>query len=233
MSGISVLRSSCLVAAMAALLVSSSSCTLTQLKESNRRLKEANERLVSRYNQLEQDVAELERQLQSRDEEIARLRDRGDSAPKTAIVTASMSATKEFTDMGLEAEKTDEGTVVRLDHAVFFPLGKATLSSEGKRILSQVSRILNTRHAGKLIRVEGHTDDTPIRKVRNLYPTNWELSTARACSVVRYLVESGNVSPHRVYPAGFAYYRPREAGSSARSKSRNRRVEILILDESA
>jgi chemotaxis protein MotB len=81
-----------------------------------------------------------------------------------------------------------------------------------------------------MVRVDGHTDDTPIRKVRHLYPTNWELSSARACTVVRYLVDRGQVSARRIYPAGFSYYRP---VSSARAKEQNRRVEITVLHENA
>jgi chemotaxis protein MotB len=94
---------------------------------------------------------------------------------------------------------------------------------------------VNDEYTGRTLRVDGHTDDTPIRKVRNLYPTNWELSTARACTVVRYLVEKGNVSAGRIYPAGFSYYRPLRRGGSANARKENRRVEITILnhDDSA
>jgi len=72
-----------------------------------------------------------------------------------------------------------------------------------------------------------------VRKVKNQYPSNWELSTARACSVVRYLTDNGSVSPRRVYPAGFANYKPVAGARSPVAREKNRRVEILILHEKA
>jgi len=212
-------------------LALSSGCAMKQLQETNRRLKESNDRLVTRYNKLEQDLAAMESELADKNRDAATLRDKLDGKETPAPV--SESPVDEIEVLGLESETTAWGTVVRLDHSVFFPLGKATLSTQGKRILARLSRIINSRYASKLIRVEGHTDDAPVRKMRHLYPTNWELSTARACSVVRYLVQSTGVSPHRIYPAGFSYYRPRGGEAGRRSKGRNRRVEILILNENA
>ena len=100
----------------------------------------------------------------------------------------------------------------------------------GQKILDKVAHVMNRDFPNNMVRVDGHTDDTPIRKVRNLSTTNWELSSARACTVVRYLVDRGHVSAKRIFPAGFSYYRPVATG---RSKSQNRRVEITVLAENA
>jgi len=212
----------------------SSGCNLAELRDSNRRLKEENARLLIQANQLEQNLVIKEEELNRRNSEIARLESQLDSALRSPVAEATpparSRAPQEFEDMGLEAGTSALGTWVRLDSAVFFALGKADLSGKGKRQLDTVAGILRSRYGTNRIRVEGHTDDTPVRKVKHLYPTNWELSSARACSVVRYLVSKG-VIPDRIYPAGFSKYRPASHGKSANSRKKNRRVEILILNQ--
>ena len=220
------------VSAVACVLLSSG-CTLTKLKDENKRLTEANGKLRDKYGRLEKDYADIEGELAEKNREVAGLKDRLGAGERSRFGSGngSQSSADDFRRLGLESETTAQGTVIRLDQAVFFSLGKASLSSKGKRILSQISGILNSRYDSNTIRVEGHTDDTPVRKVKHLYPTNWELSTARACSVVRYLVQKGGVSPYRVYPAGFSFYKPRARGTTSKSRSKNRRVEILILNQ--
>jgi chemotaxis protein MotB len=97
--------------------------------------------------------------------------------------------------------------------------------------LKNVAHRLNSSYRANLIRVEGHTDDVPVNKVRDKYPSNWELSTARACAVVRYLVDQASLSPRRIYPAGFSSYKPIVAAKTTSARRTNRRVEILILNE--
>ena len=213
----------------------SSGCNLAELRDSNRRLKEANERLIVQKNQLEQELALRQQEFGSSSDELARLRSQLDSALRTPIAAAPersqpAPAPEEFRDLGLESGRTAQGTWVRLDSAVFFALGKASLSGNGQRQLDRLAGILGARYGANRIRVEGHTDDIPVRKVKHVYPTNWELSSARACSVVRYLVNKG-VSPNRIYPAGFSKYRPRLQGTTADARKKNRRVEVLILNE--
>ena len=212
----------------------SSGCNLAELRDSNRRLKEANERLIVQKNQLEQELALHQQSTGSKDAEIARLRSQLDSVLRTPVATTPeripAPAPDEFRDLGLESGQTAQGTWVRLDSAVFFALGKASLSGQGKSQLNRLVGILESRYGANRIRVEGHTDDIPVKKVKHVYPTNWELSSARACSVVRYLVDKGG-SPHRIYPAGFSKYRPRLQGTSSSARKKNRRVEILILND--
>lgn len=221
-----VIRSRLVLSSLISTAVFLVGCTTTDLQRTNQRLTEANNRLVSENNRLEQELARAERDLSVRTRELAGLEDHVDQIGRKSDTPAGG-----FEQLGLESESTLEGTVVRLDAAVFFPLGKAALSSEGRKILARVARLLQGEYGNRVIRVEGHTDDLPVRKVRHLYPSNWELSTARACSVVRHLVQSGSINPHRIYAAGYSHYRPRVDGSSASARRKNRRVEILILDD--
>lgn len=226
-----------LVALLGSMGVFSSGCALSELKNTNRRLKEANDDLVSKYNRLEQELAALSRENGDKEKEIARLQDllavgapatRPEPPIEKPAAILSRAESGDFAREGFESGTSSEGTWVRLDTAVLFPLGRAELADKGTRVLDRVVQILRTKYSSRTIRVEGHTDSTPIRKVKTQYPTNWELSTARACAVVRHL-ESRGVQPQRIYPAGFSFHKPRAAGDTASSREANRRVEILIL----
>lgn len=212
-----------------------SGCALTELKNTNRRLKEANDRLVSRNNRLEQEVIQYTQQLDARDQEIARLQNLLQEARNntTRVVNVQPASVRlPEIDPMVETGTSREGTWVRLPNEVLFPLGKATISASGQRILDRVVAVIRREFPGRKIRVEGHTDDIPIKKSKDRFPTNWELSTARACSVVRYL-ESSGLSPKSLYAAGYSYHKPKAAGKSASARRANRRVEILVLNEDA
>jgi chemotaxis protein MotB len=118
------------------------------------------------------------------------------------------------------------GVVVSIREAGSFPTGSADLSSVARVVLERVASTMATaRHA---IRVEGHTDDVPIRSGR--FSSNWELSTARATAVVDFLIQSG-LSPDRLSAAGYGEYRAREPNDSDSNRARNRRVDIVILND--
>jgi chemotaxis protein MotB len=103
---------------------------------------------------------------------------------------------------------------------ILFPSGEAELSPHGKEVLSKVGGVLKGL-ADQQILVGGHTDDRPIHNEK--FPSNWELSAARAVNVARYLVETVGVDPHRVVAAGYSEYHPR--GTVRRQ---NRRIELLL-----
>jgi flagellar motor protein MotB len=236
---------------VALLGLSGSGCALQNLKDANRRLKESNDRLISENNRLEEELAALQRKL-GEGGAVSPANGRGSpeemearkgvaSAPGRNGAASSADPKKGsakgfedelLIDSNVEVSRTSQGIRLRIPDQVFFPLGQATLSVKGQGILDKVARVINGKDfSSKMVRVDGHTDDTPIRKVRHIYPTNWELSSARACTVVRYLVDRANVNARRIYPAGFSYYRP--VSSTRGTKSQNRRVEITILNENA
>ncbi len=219
--------------ALCAVLVSSpfygSGCGLERLKDANRRLKEANDRLIAENNRLEEELAALQRQMAARD--------RATATPVPAVAADPSSsgavpidATLATIDPDVNVKRVPEGIRITIPERVFFALGQASLSARGRATLDRVAEIIRRSYPTRTIRVDGHTDDIPISKVRHKYPTNWELSTARACVVVRYLIDKG-VDPRRIYPAGFAYYRPVSTGKTSEARSQNRRVEITVLDE--
>jgi chemotaxis protein MotB len=118
------------------------------------------------------------------------------------------------------------GLVIRLlTDRVLFDSGAAELKPPALPVLAQVAQILRTK-ATQPVMVEGHTDTVPIHG--SLFPTNWELSTARASRVVRALIDGG-VPPARLSAAGYSALHPITTNGTASGRSRNRRVEIVLL----
>ena len=121
-------------------------------------------------------------------------------------------------------------TVNILDR-VLFDSGEADLKPGGEAVLLKVAAILS-QHPNLKVHVIGHTDNVPIRaSARNRFPSNWELSTARATAAVRFLTEKAGVDPRRLGAVGYGEFRPVADNSTAEGRARNRRIAITILSE--
>jgi chemotaxis protein MotB len=117
-------------------------------------------------------------------------------------------------------------TTVKLKDKILFASGSATIGAEGKEALRKVADALRGMQ-GKLVRVEGHTDNVPT-VATGPFPTNWELSTARALAVVHFL-QDGGVDPTRMSGAGFSEYQPIAPNDTPDGRSQNRRIEIVLV----
>ncbi len=118
---------------------------------------------------------------------------------------------------------------VKLQEEILFDSGSAVVKPEGQQLLTEIAAVLQEiGDRGTL--VEGHTDDVPIRGVlAQRFPTNWELSAARALSVVRFLQEVGGVDPVRLSAAGYGEHRPAVPNDSVENRARNRRIELKLV----
>ena len=118
---------------------------------------------------------------------------------------------------------------------VLFPAGEATLSDEGEAQIARVTQLLDQISAeippeiDWIIRVDGHTDSQPLSGLGR-YRDNWELSQARALSVVRYMVDDLGFAANRLLPAGFADTRPVSTGTSPEALAQNRRIELKLTE---
>lgn len=122
----------------------------------------------------------------------------------------------------VEVSSDERGAIITISDVVLFPPGKARMSLEGTRVIRQVFDLLNQFHYD--VKIEGHTDDTPIRTAR--FPSNWELSASRAADVARMFVESG-FSPENLSIEGLAQFRPRLPNTNAANRASNRRIEVV------
>ena len=151
-------------------------------------------------------VVTLQRDLEAIDRELEGLRGSGLSRGDVAV------------------EVNREGIVISIYGNLLFDSGKATINYGALDVLRRIARIIGSSLYP--IRVEGHTDNIPI--VTELYPSNWELSSARATAVVRYLIDSG-VNPQRAQAVGYGDTRPLNENADREQRARNRRVDIQLL----
>ncbi|MDD5115794.1 MAG: OmpA family protein [Candidatus Omnitrophica bacterium] len=134
---------------------------------------------------------------------------------------------KEINDKQIKLEMMEKGLVITVVGDLLFDSGKAKIRPEAYPLLNKVSGILKDNMAQFDVGIEGHTDNVPI-KVSG-WKSNWELSTARALSVLHYLVNEQGISPERLSAIGYGEYRPVASNETAAGRKQNRRVEIVIL----
>ena len=118
-----------------------------------------------------------------------------------------------------------EGLVMRLSEHTLFESGVASISPQALALLEKIGMIVakTTYH----IRIEGHTDDVPIHTT--VFPSNWELSTARAVNVLRYFIEHHHINSKRLAAEGFGEYHPLVANDTLENRAQNRRVEVIFI----
>lgn len=119
------------------------------------------------------------------------------------------------------------GLVIRLNNAIFFDSGSAAIKSEHEDSLTVVANMINS--LDNYIRIEGHTDNIPITS--EIYPSNWELSSARAASVVQLFINKCDFSPDKLVAVGYGEYKPVEDNSTSEGRMKNRRIDIIVLSE--
>ena len=123
----------------------------------------------------------------------------------------------------VDAEQDKDGVRIRMDGALVFPPGSASISPDAIPFLDHVAKVISESTADVV--VEGHTDNTPMRS--SLFPSNWELSAARAAAVVRFF-ESRGIPGFRLQAVGYGDTRPISENFTEEGRRKNRRVEILI-----
>lgn len=124
---------------------------------------------------------------------------------------------------------TRRGLVVSLKEAGFFDSGSAAIKPAGYQLLNTIIEAM-AQYSNPL-RVEGHTDNVPISTAQ--FPTNWELSSARATNVLRYMLKNYEVAPNTVSATGYGEYRPTADNTTAEGRAKNRRVDIVLLSSTA
>lgn len=124
------------------------------------------------------------------------------------------------------ANRTERGVVLVLQEQVLFDPGEANLIGDSHEFLNKVGELLT--NLPNMVKVEGHTDDVPMNSYR--YPSNWELSAARASSVIKFFIENHKIDSSRFIAVGYADTRPIVSNSDSENRKKNRRVEIIISD---
>lgn len=181
-------------------------------------------RIAKEREQLQQEQAQLtaslEQERAAKEEEIKRL-------TKTQE-ELSRSLQDEIAKGNITIQQVRDRLTINMVDRVLFDSGQAHIKPAGIKVLKQVGDVLN-KITDKQIRIEGHTDTVPISaKLQDRFKTNWELSTARATTVVRYLIDQGGVDRQYLSAVGYAETRPIAANDSEEGRSSNRRIEIVL-----
>ena len=127
---------------------------------------------------------------------------------------------------GIKVTVHQKGIMLQLSDRILFEAGQAELVPESKKLMEHVGTIVS-QYPTYNLRIDGHTDNTPIRTSR--YPSNWELSTSRAVNVARYLLDKHLITGERLQAAGFSEYHSRFPNDSLENRAGNRRVELLFF----
>ena len=157
---------------------------------------------------------------------------KGELSPALSVAMKNIQAelekalAPEIRNRVVEVKARREGLVVSLREIGFYEAGSAMLRPTSKDAIDRLAQVLQIRTES--LRIEGHTDNTPIHNQR--FTSNWELSTARASELIKVFIEKYAFEPRRLSASGFAEYHPVSPNDSPEGRSRNRRVDIVILN---
>jgi flagellar motor protein MotB len=183
--------------------------------------------LQTRYNSLQAGYSACREQVGQVEQEKADLLAREEKAKATYEQLMS-ELQKEVSEGQIAIQQFEDKLTLNVAEKIFFDSGSAELKPRGKAVLVKVGHIVKGL-TDKVIRVEGHTDNVPISKsLQATYRTNWELSAARATTVVRFLQEHAGVPPQMLMAAAFGEYRPIAPNDTPANRQKNRRIEIAL-----
>ena len=184
-----------------------------------------------KYMPLDKKISDFKQENLLLAEELGRLKEMVKQTEKKD--TTAMPIKEEFKELleGINITGTDEQLKIILPGKKLFPPGSVEISKEGKELLKQLGNILK-RLKNRRILIEGHTDNSRISgTLKKKYPTNWELSAARAVKVVRFLIEEIGIDPKRIAAIAYGEYHPIADNSTSDGRAKNRRIVVTLLRE--
>ena len=191
------------------------------LQQRNRILLDENRRLIEAVDDLKFELQQEKMTVQKKEREISEL----DKTRKE--IESDLKEQIEQKDIKLE--EIEGKLKVTFVDKILFDSGSVNIKPEGKKVLLKLTDSFRADKDQNIV-VEGHTDDVQIGSaLSDRFPTNWELSAARATAVTRFLQEEGNIEPERLTASGFSFYRPVADNETEAGRKQNRRIEIILL----
>ena len=180
---------------------------------------------------MQQALQACEKKLSEQDKKVAELTEVQMKQMKSTYDTLVSDLKDQIQKQEVTIKEFHDALTLNFVDRILFEFGKADLTPEGEKILKKVGEALKNIR-GKKIRVTGHTDPVPIRAdYQRIFPSNWELSAARAATVVRYFQEKTGLDPKDMEAVGRSFYQPEASNDTKEGRARNRRVEILIAPQ--
>jgi chemotaxis protein MotB len=204
----------------------------SELRAQNGQLEEELQQLEARLRHVERLKKELEQVRAAREAQESKLaKVRREVQTVSREIDRITKALEEKFGKSLVVTQHQDRLVLTMLGQVLFESGKAQLTPLGLDIMKKVGEVLAPL-PNKNIQVEGHTDNNPIYgRLQQQYPTNWELSTARATTVLRFLIEQTGMNPKDFSATGYADTQPAVPNDSEEGRAQNRRVEIVLYPE--
>ncbi|MFC1884904.1 flagellar motor protein MotB [Thermodesulfobacteriota bacterium] len=192
-------------------------------------LQKTNDELMSKVNNLEKEKIRIASELEAKAASISKEKEEEIEKLKVTYDELVKDMKNEIEQGQIKITKMADRLSVSMVDKILFPSGEADIMPDGLKVLERVGKVLkNTQD--KIIRVEGHTDNVPIHpRLQEKFPTNWELSTARATNVVRFLQDKSGIDAERLRAVGMSEYHPVASNETSTGRSQNRRIEILLL----
>ncbi|MCX5716179.1 MAG: OmpA family protein, partial [Candidatus Omnitrophica bacterium] len=166
-------------------------------------------------------------ELSSQVDQLQKLREQERQELQEAMDILEKRLKTEIDDKEVKLEMAERGLVITFVAEVLYDSGKANIKQEAYPMLDKVAKVIKDKVSDREIGVEGHTDNEPIK--HSGWKSNWELSTARATSVLHYLVDNGKLNPKKLSAIGYGEYRPVASNDTAEGRQKNRRVEVVII----
>jgi chemotaxis protein MotB len=179
------------------------------------------QKLSQQLDDLSKEKATLMQSSQEKDAELAKLKGTYDE------VVGNLK--NEISSGQIQVTQLKDKLTLNMVEKILFNSGQANVKESGQKVLDSIAAALKNLQ-DKDIRVEGYTDNVPLSpKLQDRFPTNWELSTARATNVVRYLEEKDKLDPSRLIAAGFGQYHPITTNNTEEGRAQNRRIDIVLV----
>ena len=203
---------------------------LEEISKTNKELTKLEENKSALEQELDTSKKELEDSqwlLNSSQNKLETMRQiEAETEKRNEIYARFVSELQKMIDGGQLTVSIEKGRIViNLPDNVLFATGHSNVNAEGQKALKQIGAVLK-EFSDRSFQVEGHTDNVPMKSAR--YPSNWELSTARAMSVVHLMIEEG-VDAKNISAAGFGEFQPRADNEEKEGRALNRRIEIIML----
>jgi chemotaxis protein MotB len=205
-----------------------SNATQAQLEQDTRNLQAQISKLQSENNRLLDTIEGLKTELKQK--QIAVQQKEGEISELERTRREIESSLKDqIAQKDIKLEEIEGKLKVTFVDKILFDSGSVMIKTKGEEVLLKLADSFRD-NKNQNIAVEGHTDEVQIGPaLLDRFPTNWELSTARATAVVRFLQEKGNIEPQRLTASGFSFYRPVATNDTPEGRKQNRRIEIILV----
>jgi chemotaxis protein MotB len=204
--------------------------TVADLREQVSKLVDENNRYLNTIEDQKGTIEGLENELK-KERSVVQQKDKEISDLEKTRAEIETSLKEQIAQKNIKIEEIEGKLKVTFVDKILFDSGSVKIKPKGREVLLTLADSFKDNKKQSIV-VEGHTDDVQIGSaLQDRFPTNWELSAARATSVVRFLQEKGTIEPERLTASGFSFYKSVDTNETDEGRKQNRRIEIILIPE--